>query len=304
MDWIVNINKANGVSSHGVVQVVRRLFSHIKAGHSGTLDPMATGVLPVCLGRGTRVVEYMIELPKVYRASVVLGKTTDTEDATGATLETKDIPMLERDQVEEILRNFTGRIEQLPPLYSAVKYKGKPLYKWTRLGEEVPRKVRTALIYSIKMLEFNLSREPHLVFDVECSRGTYIRTLAADLGKKIGCGAHLSGLTRLAVGPYMIEHAYNIEELASLASAGCIETAIQPIDSALIQLPQIVLNSNQIEALKQGKLIEYDYFEDLEQINADSPIRVYDQQDVFKAIACIINKDDTRLLKTVKYLTA
>jgi tRNA pseudouridine55 synthase len=304
VDGIVNVNKAYGVSSNGVVQAVRRLVSHIKAGHSGTLDPMATGVLPVCLGRGTRVVEYMIELPKVYRASVVLGKTTDTEDATGATLETKDIPMLERDQVEEILSNFIGRIEQLPPLYSAVKYKGKPLYKWTRLGEEVPRKVRTALIYSIKMLEFDLSRKPHLVFDVECSRGTYIRTLAADLGKIIGCGAHLSGLTRLAVGPYMIEHAYTIEELANLASAGCIETAIQPIDSALIQLPKIVLNSNQIEALKQGKLIEYDYFEDLENVNADSPIRVYDQQDVFKAIACIINKDDARLLKTVKYLSA
>lgn len=304
MDGIVNINKAKGVSSHGVVQAVRRLFSHIKAGHSGTLDPMATGVLPVCLGRGTRVVEYMIELPKVYRASVVLGKTTDTEDATGATLETKVIPMLERGHAEEILNNFIGRIEQLPPLYSAVKYKGKPLYKWTRLGEEVPRKVRTALIYSIKVLEFDLSREPHLVFDVECSRGTYIRTLAADLGEKIGCGAHLSGLTRLAVGPYKIENAYTIEELADLASAGCIETAIQPIDSALIQLPQIVLSSNQIEALKQGKLIEYDYFEDPEQINADSLIRVYDQQDVFKAIACVIKKDDARLLKTVKYLSA
>lgn len=304
MDGIVNVNKAYGVSSHGAVQTVRRLLSHIKAGHSGTLDPMATGVLPVCLGKGTRVVEYMIELPKVYHAAVVLGKTTDTEDATGTILETKAVPILERSQVEEILSSFTGRIEQLPPLYSAVKYKGKPLYHWTRLGEEVPRKVRTALIYSIRVSEFNLNQEPQLVFDVECSRGTYIRTLAADLGKKIGCGAHLSGLARLAVGPYKLENAYTIEELADLANSGCIETAIQPIDSALIQLPQLALNSNQVEALGQGKLIDFDQFEDLQQIKADVPIRVYDQQGVFKAIACIINKDNIRVLKTVKYLSA
>lgn len=304
MDGIVNVNKAYGVSSHGAVQAVRRLLSHIKAGHSGTLDPMATGVLPVCLGRGTRVVEYMIELPKVYHASVVLGKTTETEDATGKILETKAVPILERSHVEEILSNFTGRIEQLPPLYSAVKYKGKPLYHWTRLGEEVPRKVRTALIYSIRLSKFDLSQEPQLVFDVECSRGTYIRTLAADLGKKIGCGAHLSGLARLTVGPYKLENAYTIEELADLANSGCIETAIQPIDSALIQMPQLALNTNQVEALRQGKLIEFDQFEDLEQIKADVPIRVYDHQGVFKAIACITNKDNIRVLKTVKYLSA
>jgi tRNA pseudouridine55 synthase len=304
VDGIVNVNKACGVTSHGVVQAVRRLFSHIKAGHSGTLDPMATGVLPVCLGRGTRVVEYMIELPKVYHASVVLGKTTDTEDATGKTLETKVIPMLERGQVEEMLSSFTGRIEQLPPLYSAVKYKGKPLYHWTRLGEEVPRKVRTALIYSIQVSAFDLKREPQLIFNVECSRGTYIRTLAADLGKKIGCGAHLSGLTRLAVGPYTLENAYTIEELTDLANSGCIETAIQPIDSALIQLPQLALNSNQVEALKQGKLIEVNLFEDPEQIKADVPIRIYDQHGVFKAIGCIIIKNNIRVLKTVKYLSA
>jgi tRNA pseudouridine55 synthase len=303
VDGIVNVNKAYGVSSHGVVQEVRRLFSHIKAGHSGTLDPMATGVLPVCLGRATRVVEYMIELPKIYHASVVFGKTTDTEDATGKTLETKAVPMLERAQVEEILSSFIGKIEQLPPLYSAVKYKGKPLYKWTRLGEEVPRKVRTALIYDIQVSEFDLNREPHLVFDVECSRGTYVRTLAADLGAKIGCGAHLSALTRLAVGPFKQENAYTIEDLENLAKAGYLETAVQPIDSALVQLPHITLNSNQIEDLKQGKLVEYDQFEYLEHTKTDAPIRVYDQQGAFKAIACIVNKDNIRLLKTVKYLS-
>jgi tRNA pseudouridine55 synthase len=304
VDGIVNVNKACGVSSHRVVQEVRRFFSQIKAGHSGTLDPMATGVLPVCLGRGTRVVEYMIELPKIYHASVVLGKTTDTEDATGTIIETKSVPMLDRGQVEKFLSSFIGKIEQLPPLYSAVKYKGKPLYKWTRLGEEVPRKVRTAHIYNIQVSELDLSREPHLVFDVECSRGTYIRTLAADLGKKIGCGAHLSGLRRLAVGPYTLENAYTIEELTDLANAGCIETAIQPIDSALIQLPQLALNSNQVEALKQGKLIEVNSCEDPEQIKADIPIRIYDQHGVFKAIGCIINKNNIRVLKTVKYLSA
>ena len=304
MDGIVNVNKAYGVSSHGVVQEVRRLFSYTKAGHSGTLDPMATGVLPVCLGRATRVAEYMIELPKVYHASVVFGKTTDTEDATGKILQTKAVPMLERGQIEKILSSFIGKIEQLPPLYSAVKYKGKALYKWTRLGEEVPRKVRTALIYSIQVSGFDLNREPHLVFDVECSRGTYIRTLAADLGEKIGCGAHLSGLVRLAVGPYKLENAYTIEELADLADSGCLETAIQPIDSALIQLPQLALSNDQIEALKQGKLIEYDQFEDLEQIRTDAPIRVYDEQGVFKAIACFVKKENIKGLKTVKYLSA
>ncbi len=300
MDGIIVVNKAGGVSSHQVVQSVRNLFPGVKIGHSGTLDPMATGVLPVCLGKGTRLVEYIIELPKKYRASVTLGKTTDTEDATGIVTCTESVPPLEMKEIEAILASFKGEIEQLPPLYSAVKYKGKPLYHWTRKGEEAPRKIRKANIYAIKLLDYKPDREPHLTFEAECSRGTYIRTLASDIGKKVGCGAHLSALTRLSVGPYLLSDAFSLEQLSELAEQDKTEQFMQPLDSAVKQLPKITLEPGDIEALKCGRTVRT--LPEMESMIAeDETFRVYGRDNSFKALARLIRTEQGAMIKTVKY---
>ncbi len=301
MDGIIVVNKTSGVSSHQVVQTLRKLFPGVKMGHSGTLDPMATGVLPVCLGKGTRLVEYIIELPKKYRASVTLGRTTDTEDATGAVTGEEIVPLLDKNEIETILLSFKGEIEQLPPLYSAVKYKGKPLYHWTRKGEEAPRKIRKAHIYNIKLLDYRTDREPQLTFEAECSRGTYIRTLASDIGKNIGCGAHLSALIRLSVGPYLLSEAFTIEQLAELAGQDRTEHFLQPLDSAVQQQPKIILESTDIEALKCGRTIRA--LPEMESTIAEGEtFRVYGHDSCFKALARCINTDDKgTLIKTVKY---
>lgn len=300
MDGIIVVNKAGGVSSHQVVMSIRKLFPGVKTGHSGTLDPMATGVLPVCLGKGTRLVEYIIELPKKYRASVTFGKTTDTEDATGTVTSVQEVPSLEKKEIEKILESFKGEIKQLPPLYSAVKYKGKPLYHWTRIGEETPRKIRKANIYDIKLLDYNPDREPHLLFETECSRGTYIRTLASDLGKKVGCGAHLSALIRLSVGPYLMSDAFTLEQLAELAELGKTETFLLPLDSAVKQLPKIILGPGDIEALKCGRTVRY--LPEMETvIEEDEIFRVHGRDNSFKALARLISTEQGALIKTVKY---
>ncbi len=317
MDGIVVVNKPYGATSHQVVQSVRRTVPPVKAGHSGTLDPIATGVLPVCLGRATRIVEYIIDHPKTYRAAVTLGKTTDTEDSAGRITGFSQVPGLDREQVEEILAGFKGKIEQLPPLYSAVKYRGKPLYRWTRSGKEVPRKPRLAEIYRIELLEYNHDREPQLVFDVVCSKGTYIRTLAVDLGKAIGCGGHLSSLVRLAVGPFVLENAFSMDQIAELSNRGRLDEIVEPMDTALRLMPALYLEEELINALKNGQSI---YLEDRESLDPPkinnglsykvkertdlegAKARIYDRANNFKAIGRLEKSGEGFRVKTLKYL--
>ena len=303
MNGIIVINKAKGVTSHQVVQSVRRMFTGVKAGHSGTLDPMATGVLPVCLGKATRIVEYIIELPKTYRAEVVLGLTTDTEDAAGQITGQSVVPNLDREMIEKILCDFTGTIEQLPPYYSAVKYQGKALYHWTRQGREVPRQVRSVQIYKINLIDYNQEQKPHLIFEVQCSRGTYVRTLAVDIGKAIGCGAHLSALSREAVGPLLLDNSLSLEESWQLVEAGRTEEVLLPMDIALKHLPGLKLDDKQVMALKNGQLVDFDQYELLEDISGKTPLRIYDSGHQFKALACLIDAGDALRLKTLKFLT-
>ena len=305
LDGIIVTNKPYGATSHQVVQLVRRLFPGKKAGHSGTLDPIATGVLPVCLGRATRIAEYIIEHPKTYRAAVTLGKTTDTDDSEGAITGTCAVPDLDRNRVEEILSGFQGNIEQLPPMYSAVKYQGKPLYHWTRSGREVPRKSRRAEIYWIELLEFNPDSEPQLVFDVQCSKGTYIRTLAVDIGLAAGCGGHLQALTRLAVGPYGLDNASTPEMIEKLSREERFDELIKPMDSALTFMPALYLDHVKVEALKNGQVIKIEDAETGEhpqEGGSGEMVRIYDNEDGFKAIALMEKRKAGTRLKTVKYL--
>lgn len=303
MDGIVVINKPPHVTSHQVVREVRYLFPGVKAGHSGTLDPMATGILPVCIGKATRIAEYVMDLPKTYRAGIAFGEITDTEDSTGKILEKTPVPLYKRARLEEILSYFIGEIEQIPPAYSAVKYKGKPLYYWARRGKEAPRSVRKAYIYELKLLEYNPEHKPHLLIEVKCSKGTYIRTLAFDIGRAAGCGGHLHTLARTAVGPMNLDNAMNLERIKELAAAGSYEQIVSPMDIALKQYPCLTLGREQIKFLKDGRPVNLSGEEIANELSPEKPVRIYDQDYYFRALALPVISGAEVRLKTLKFLS-
>lgn len=302
MNGIVVINKPAGLTSHQVVKKARTLFPGVKVGHSGTLDPIATGILVICLGKATRVAEYIMELPKIYRAGIALGEITDTEDSAGEVVEQIPVPVFTQEQVEELVKTFEGEIEQTPPAYSAVKYQGKPLYHWTRRGREVPRQVRKAYVYKIDLLEYSPDIKPHLLIEVECSKGTYIRTLAADIGRVTGTGGHLYSLERSAVGPMNINNAYTPEKLEELVAGGRLEETVLPMDFALEQFPSLALDEKRVTFLKNGRSVNLHHDEMPEEINSGRPVKIYDEHSRFKALAQVVRQDAGLKLKTLKYL--
>ncbi|MDW7739488.1 MAG: tRNA pseudouridine(55) synthase TruB [Bacillota bacterium] len=304
MNGLIIVNKHQNVTSHDIVNIIRRLIPAVKIGHTGTLDPMATGVLPICIGKATRLAEYITELPKKYRAGITLGVATDTDDATGITTAHSEVPGLIKELVEEVMHSFEGTILQKVPAYSAIKYKGKPLYHWVRKGSEIPRKLRNIDIYSIKLIRYDPDFAPHLLIEVECSKGTYIRTLAFDLGEKIGCPAHLSLLERLSVGLFTIEESLTIDEIHKLADESKLTEAILPMDRAVAHFPKLELNNKQVLELSQGKVIEWD--KDLPNfsiVEGSKPIRVYDEAGQFRALVRLKNDEYRQFIKTLKYLS-
>lgn len=303
MDGILVVDKPAGLTSHQVVEAVRRAMAGEKAGHAGTLDPAATGVLPVCVGRATRIAGCLVEHRKGYRGAVTLGVATDTEDASGRVTEVRPVPRLERNQVECIFRSFEGLIEQRPPDYSAVKYRGKPLYYWTRKGVKVERRPRRVRIYRMELLEINPGGEPQLLFEVECSRGTYVRTLASEIGRLIGCGAHLSSLKRLFVGPFILEQAVTLEEVQQAAAGGRLQSCLVPMDLALPHLAAITLPDWALDSLRHGRKISYAKIGRLDEaVTGSSPVRVYNRSGAFKALAGWSLENGMIALKTQKYL--
>lgn len=302
MDGIIVLNKQAGDSSNRAVQLVKKIFPGYRAGHTGTLDPTATGVLPICLGRATRLSEYIIELPKSYRALVTLGKVSSTGDSEGEIIVNPDVKLPDRRQIENILQSFSGEIEQLPPHFSAVKYQGKPLYHWARKGKEVPRRIRKALIYRIELLTYDRDSEPQLIFEVDCSKGTYVRTLVMDIGDSAGCGAYLSGLVRTAVGPYHIDKALTVEQVNEYAEKGRSKEILWPMDTALQQFPAISLDDHNVEALKNGREFYPDEAALLKELPRDKPIRLYDRQGEFKALIKKFALEDKTGLRTLKFL--
>ncbi|MBM3156840.1 MAG: tRNA pseudouridine(55) synthase TruB [Chloroflexi bacterium] len=250
MDGILNLDKPRSVTSFDVVALVRRLSGERRVGHAGTLDPEATGVLPVFLGQGTRLVEYLADEAKVYRAEITLGTATDTYDATGKITQSGDISSLTREQIEAAVSSFTGFIDQTPPMYSAVKHKGVPLYRLARAGVEVPRKARKVEISQLRIVDW---RPPLLTLEVECSRGTYIRSLAHDLGQMLGCGAHLKSLVRLKSGPFHINDAISIPELEAAFRQNKWREFLQPIDVAVHHLPAVTVSEEDEKAILNGR---------------------------------------------------
>jgi tRNA pseudouridine55 synthase len=250
IDGILNLDKPRGRTSFGVVALVSRLSGERRVGHAGTLDPEATGVLPVCLGQGTRLVEFLAGANKVYRAEIELGISTDTYDAAGKVTWRGDASSLTREQVESAVASFIGFIDQTPPKYSAIKHQGIPLYRWARAGVEVPRKARRVEIYRLDVVDWQL---PLLTVEVECSKGTYIRSLAHDLGQKLECGAHLRNLARLKSGPFFISDAITISRLEEAFRQGHWSELIYPMDKAVLHLPSVTVSDENERAIMNGR---------------------------------------------------
>jgi len=254
VDGILNINKPAGMTSFRVVALVRRLSGERRVGHAGTLDPDATGVLPVCLGQATRIVEFLMDTTKTYRADIELGIATDTGDASGQTIQKGDFSGISREALESALAFFCGSIRQTPPMYSAVKYRGRPLYQLARAGITVERKSRLAKIHNLELVEWQL---PIVTIEVVCGRGTYIRTLADDLGQMLGCGAYLKSLVRLRYGPFDIKDAVSISQVEEAFQSSSWPCLLYPVDSAVLHWPAIVVDAQAEHNIRHGRPVTF-----------------------------------------------
>jgi tRNA pseudouridine55 synthase len=252
LDGVLLLDKPSGITSNAAVQRVRRLFRVEKAGHTGTLDPMATGLLPVCLGEATKFSHLLLEADKTYAATVLLGVTTSTGDLEG-NVTTRSKVQAEREEIEQVLGRFVGRILQTPPMYSAIKRGGQPLYKLARKGAEVPREPRSIVIRSLALLGFE---GDELKLTVSCSKGTYIRVLAEDIGRELGCGACLSALRREGVGGFRLSQStVTFEQLEQLAPAEC-DALLLPEDALVSSLPRFDLDAAGAFRLRHGQSVE------------------------------------------------
>ena len=233
-DGVLLVDKPAAWTSHDVVAKVRAHFGFKKVGHCGTLDPMATGLLVLVLGRATRLSEKLTSDDKAYEGTILLGVTTNTEDADGATLETKPVPPLTEADLQAALQKYRGDIYQTPPMISAIKHQGSPLYKLARKGIEVVREPRLVHIYDLRLLATEL---PRLKFRMACSKGTYVRTLAADIGRDLGCGAHLAELRRTAAGAFKLEQAHTLEQILARPRAELAQWILPIMDVARLMNP-------------------------------------------------------------------
>ena len=251
-DGVLIVHKETGWTSHDVVAKVRALLKESKVGHAGTLDPSATGVLPVLIGRATRIAEYLIDWDKEYRAVLRLGETTDTQDATGQVLLKADPSGVTTEALQETLARFMGVQRQLPPMYSAVKVGGQPLYKAARAGKTIDRTERAITIHQLEIVAVH-GRD--VTLDIVCSKGTYVRTLCADIGQALGVGGHLYALERRRVGPLLIEHALTIHQIADHLHANTLASRFMSLDDLLFDLPAVVVNAEQARRVLHGSPI-------------------------------------------------
>lgn len=252
IDGVFLLNKPLGFSSNQALKKIQWLFNAKKAGHTGTLDPMASGLLPICIGEATKFSNRLLEANKTYIATVQLGLTTTTGDQEGEVLSQKEV-VLKSNQLQETLQKFIGDITQIPPMFSALKFEGKPLYEYARQGIEIERKPRPVTIYDIKL---NKIEESIVILEVICSKGTYIRTLAEDIGHALGCGAHLKGLERTQTGNFQLQNALTIEALEAMSMASREKTLL-PVDALLEGLSSIELTVTETEAIKKGQAIDF-----------------------------------------------
>ncbi len=271
---VLLLDKPVGSSSNHALQKVKRIFGAAKAGHTGSLDPLATGMLPVCFGEATKISAFLLEADKSYRLKCQPGVSTTTGDAEGEVTDTQDVSSLTEAAVKAVLPEFIGEIEQIPPMYSALKHNGERLYKLARQGIEVERKARCITIYDIEFLSFahDDRQQTILELEVSCSKGTYVRTLVEDIAKKLNCGAHITALRRLSVGPYTGEM-LTIEQLTTLAEQGeaALDECLQPIDSGVAHWPDVHLGSDAAFYVRQGQPVMVPH------APTQGWVRIYDQ---------------------------
>jgi tRNA pseudouridine55 synthase len=301
IDGILNVHKPPGKTSFQLVSFVRRLSGERRVGHGGTLDPYATGVLPIFLGQGTRVVEFLTDASKTYRAQIELGATTDTYDATGTVLDKRDPSSVTDTQVREALASFRGTVKQVPPMYSAIKHQGQPLYRLARQGISLPREPRAVQIYRLEMTGW---QPPRVILEIDCGSGTYIRSLAHDLGQKLGCGAFVRELVRLRVGPFHISQAVPLSTLQDAFDGGFWTDLIHPIDEILLDWAAVIVEDQDEDAIRNGRPVDLkgSHASRTPQSPRGSWCRAYSSEGHFLAI--LEWRSDTGLWHTAKVFCA
>ena len=283
LNGILLIDKPHGMTSNQVLQKAKRILQACKAGHTGSLDPIATGLLPLCFGEATKVSQFMLDADKQYWVRIKLGEATTTYDIEGEVVSTGAVNVDQR-QIEKALESFTGTISQLPPMYSAVKQGGQALYKLAREGKEVERSPREVTVYRIDLLNFD---GEYLELEILCSKGTYVRTIAHDLGQMLGCGAHVVELRRLGVGDFRIDEAVALEDVEDLQSPEEVEQLLFPVDEALLGLPDVTLTSLATHYLLQGQPVTVRHGQE------PGLVRLYNEENAFLGMGEVL--DDGRV---------
>ena len=289
------LDKPQGMSSNDIMQKVKRIFQANKAGHTGALDPLATGMLPICLGEATKFSQFLLDADKRYLVTAKLGERTDTSDAEGQIVETRDVNV----KIPEILtalEQFRGDILQVPTMFSALKHNGKPLYEYARQGITVEREARPITIFELNFIEYNA---PYLTLEVHCSKGTYIRTLVDDLGEALGCGAHVTMLRRTAVADYPTEKMLDWNALQALAEPqdlSSLDALLLPMDTAVAKLPALTLNESQTQGIGFGKRIKFDNLNRLQ-----GQVRLFSHENRFLGVAVIDENNVIRPQRLVVY---
>jgi len=289
-DSIVNLFKPAGPTSFDMVWSVRKILGVKKAGHIGTLDPAADGVLPICLNRSTRIIQFLSPLQKTYRATLELGSETDTQDATGRKISTKDPSFVNQVMVKQVFQTFIGEQDQIPPMYSAKKKNGIPLYKLARNGINIARDPVKITVYSI---DFIKKEKDQVLFEVRCSAGTYIRTLSHDIGKKLGCYAHMVRLTRTKVGLFGLGRTLTLEELKDAYKEGSLPKKLLPLEEALNFLPAIRVKDEYLESVSHGVALSKCFLETIpDRFEPGHYFRVFGNNDkILAVVEAVVDQD-------------
>ena len=289
------LDKPQGMSSNDIMQKVKRIFQANKAGHTGALDPLATGMLPICLGEATKFSQFLLDADKRYLVTAKLGERTDTSDAEGQIVETRDVNV-KTPEILTALEQFRGDILQVPTMFSALKHNGKPLYEYARQGITVEREARPITIFELNFIEYNV---PYLTLEVHCSKGTYIRTLVDDLGEALGCGAHVTMLRRTAVADYPTEKMLDWNALQALAESqdlSLLDALLLPMDTAVAKLPALTLNESQTQGIGFGQRIKFDNLNRLQ-----GQVRLFSHENRFLGVAVIDENNVIRPQRVVVY---
>ena len=289
------LDKPQGMSSNDIMQKVKRIFQANKAGHTGALDPLATGMLPICLGEATKFSQFLLDADKRYLVTAKLGERTDTSDAEGQVVETREVKV-KTPEILTALEQFRGDILQVPTMFSALKHNGKPLYEYARQGITVEREARPITIFELNFIEYNA---PYLTLEVHCSKGTYIRTLVDDLGEALGCGAHVTMLRRTAVADYPTEKMLDWHALQSLAEPqdlSLLDALLLPMDTAVAKLPALTLNESQTQGIGFGQRVKFDNPNRLQ-----GQVRLFSHENRFLGVAVIDENNVIRPQRLVVY---